>query len=394
MRCVPAHHFTIAKARAWRSALEDRPPYQRESAVWSLDKQQLFIDSLLNGYDVPKIYLHDLRGAEPTKVYAIVDGKQRLTTIWSFLDDGFPLAPDFRVEPANVPGEPPEATAPRAGQRFSQFSPAWRDAFLSTFLSVVLIRGATEHDIEALFSRLNNGEPLNAAEKRNALGGDMARLVRTVAARPFFTERLHFTNARLGHFELAARLLVTAAADGMGPPDQRSAALDAFVREHRVIAARERDALLGAVDEGLARMAAVFRPSDPLLASPSYAALYFEFLRAMPAGDQGESDRSDRSDRSGASDPSDPSDASDVRAFLDWFGRRRHEALDLPEHERDASLVEFSGLMQHGAQDARSFTRRLEILRAAWARYRAGTASMSAPRGSETAGSGAGTASS
>ena len=382
MRCVPAHHFTIAKARAWRSALEDRPPYQRESAVWSLDKQQLFIDSLLNGYDVPKIYLHDLRGAEPTKVYAVVDGKQRLTTIWGFLDDGFPLAPDFHAEPANVPGEPPEASAPRAGQRFSEFTPAWRDAFLSTFLSVVLIRGATEHDIEALFSRLNNGEPLNAAEKRNALGGDMARLVRTVAARPSFTERLHFTNARLGHFELAARLLVTAASDGTGPPDQRSAALDAFVRKHRVLAARERDALLRAVDEGLARMAAVFRASDPLLASASYAALYFEFLRALPAGDPG------------ASDPSDAFGASDVRAFLNWFGRRRHEALDLPENERDASLVEFSGLMQHGAQDARSFARRLEILRAAWARYRAGTASTSAPRGSETAASGAGTAAS
>ncbi|HEU0235837.1 MAG TPA: DUF262 domain-containing protein [Candidatus Limnocylindrales bacterium] len=382
MRCVPAHHFTIAKARAWRSALEDRPPYQRESAVWSLDKQQLFIDSLLNGYDVPKIYLHDLRGSEPTKVYAIVDGKQRLTTIWSFLEDGFPLAPDFRVEPANVPGEPPEATAPRAGQRFSEFSPAWRDAFLSTFLSVVLIRGATEHDIQALFSRLNNGEPLNAAEKRNALGGDMARLVRTVAARPFFAERLHFTNARLGHFELAARLLVLAASDGKGPPDQRSAALDAFVREHRALAARERDALLRAVDDGLARMAAVFHPSDPLLASPSYAALSFEFLRALAAGEPA----ADRTDPWAASDPS---GASGARAFLDWFGRRRHEALDLPEHERDASLVEFSGLMQHGAQDARSFARRLEILRAAWARYRAGTASTSAPRGSETAGSGA-----
>ena len=373
MRCVPAHHFTVAKARAWRSAMEDRPPYQRESAVWSLDKQQLFIDSLLNGYDVPKLYLHDLRGDEPTKVYAIVDGKQRLTTIWRFLDDGFPLAPDFRVEPANVPGAPPEACAPRGSQRFSQFAPAWRDAFLATYLSVVLIRGATEHDIEALFSRLNNGEPLNAAEKRNALGGDMARLVRTVAGRRFFTERLPFTNARLQHFELAARLLVAAASDGPGPPDQRSAALDAFVREHRVLSVREQEGLLRAIHADVERMATVFRTADPLLASPSYVALYFEFLR----------------DRS-SSDPDawDASDASDARAFLVWFGRRRHEALDLPEGERDASLVEFSGLMQHGAQDARSFARRVEILRAAWAHYRTETASLANDSAAATPGAG------
>ena len=66
-------------------AIDENAPYQREGAVWSLEQQQLFIDSLLNGYDVPKIYLHDLRGKHPTKVYAIVDGKQRLTTIWRFL---------------------------------------------------------------------------------------------------------------------------------------------------------------------------------------------------------------------------------------------------------------------------------------------------------------------
>ena len=68
MRCVPAHDFTVAKALAWRSAIADDPPYQRPSAVWSLAKQQLFIDSLINGYDVPKIYLHDLRGKHPTRV--------------------------------------------------------------------------------------------------------------------------------------------------------------------------------------------------------------------------------------------------------------------------------------------------------------------------------------
>ena len=62
MRCVPAHDFTVMKAYLWRSAINEKPPYQRESSVWSLEKQQLFIDSLLNGYDVPKIYLHDLRG--------------------------------------------------------------------------------------------------------------------------------------------------------------------------------------------------------------------------------------------------------------------------------------------------------------------------------------------
>jgi hypothetical protein len=357
MRCVPAHYFTIAKALAWRSAIDERPPYQRESAIWSIDKQQLFIDSLLNGYDVPKIYLHDLRGKRPTKVYAIVDGKQRLTTIWDFLGDVFPLAPDFRVEKRNLPDLPAEAIAPRAGQRFSEFDRHWKETLRQTFLSVVLIRNATEEDIEDLFSRLNNGEPLNAAEKRNAMGGAMARLIRTIARRPFFAAHLHFTNARHHHYELATRLLLVEHARLMDPgalPDVRSAALDAFVRDHRRLPAADRSALTARLDDGLRVVSAVFRTSDPLLASPSNAFLFFLFVRSVVG------------DETATRDP------SAVRAFLDDFGRARVAALDLPEAERDPSLVEFSGLMQHGTNDVRNVRRRLEILADAWSR-RAGS---------------------
>lgn len=351
MRCVPAHYFTVAKALAWRSAIDERPPYQRESAIWSLDKQQLFIDSLLNGYDVPKIYLHDLRGRRPTKVYAIVDGKQRLTTIWDFLADRFPLASDFRVEKRNMPDLPADAVAPRAGQRFSEFDRHWREVLRQTFLSVVLIRNATEEDIEDLFSRLNNGEPLNAAEKRNAMGGAMAKLVRTIARRPFFTGRLHFTNARHHHYELATRLLLVEsvpASIAEELPDIRSAALDAFVRSNRRLAPADRASLVDRLDAGLAVVSAVFRPADPLLTTPSNAFLLYLFVRRV-VGDQ-----------RAAADP------ARVRAFLEAFQQSRVAALDQPEEERDATLVEFSGLMQHGTNDARNVRRRLEILGAAW----------------------------
>lgn len=158
MRCEAARDFTVAKAIAWRSSIDDDPPYQRAGDVWSMARQQLFIDSLLNGYDVPKIYLHDLRGHHPTKVYAVVDGKQRLTTLWSFLKDGFALAPTFRIEAEDaIPGVP----VPRPGSRFSEFHSTWQRALLWTPISVVLIRDAEEDDIEELFSRLNNGVALS-----------------------------------------------------------------------------------------------------------------------------------------------------------------------------------------------------------------------------------------
>ena len=353
MRCVLARDFTVVKVLRWRHALFDDPPYQRESAVWSLDRQQLFIDSLLNGYDVPKIYLHDLRGQHPTRVYALVDGKQRVTTIWRFLRDEFPLSPRFKVEEANLPPElPPGTPPPLPGMRFSQMDPAWREVLERTYLSVVLIQNATEEDIEELFSRLNNGEPLNAAEKRNARGGDMARLIRELAKRPFFTERLRFSNARYHHFDLAARLLLIEQALGGGEageaaaPDLRSRALDRFVEANRRLAPGERAGLVGRVERVLGFMERAFTAADPLLASQSAPPLYYLFARPFAlAGDE-------------AASP------DELRKFLEWFQAERRADLNRPEDGRDHALTEFSELTQHGANDPRGLDRRLRILTA------------------------------
>jgi hypothetical protein len=347
MRCVPAHDFTVAKVFLWRKALNDDPPYQRESAVWSLDKQQLFIDSLLNGYDAPKIYLHDLRGRHPTKVYAVVDGKQRLTTIWRFLEDAFPLSPEFRVEEANLPEIPPGTTPPSAGMRFSELDPVWQEVLKTTFLSVVLIQNATEEDIEELFSRLNNGEPLNAAEKRNAKGGDMAQLVREVARRPFFTERLRFTNARYHHFDVAARLLLIEQAHrdpAALVPDLKSRTLDGFVEANRRLGAAERADLLKRLDHQLALLERVFTRADPLLSTQAWPPLYYLFTKSV------------------AKRSTDERLPEILRDFLEWFHARRRAELKQPEERRDPALVEFSHLMQHGTNDRRSLERCVQIL--------------------------------
>jgi hypothetical protein len=346
MRCVPARDFTVSKAVAWRSAIDDDPAYQREGSVWTLDKQQLFIDSLLNGYDVPKIYLHDLRGKVPTKVYTVVDGKQRLNAIWRFLKDEFPLADDFKIIEANLPDLPPGVPEPLASQRYSQFDKRWKEVLRQTYLAVVLIQNATVDDIEDLFSRLNNGEPLNAAEKRNAMGGAMAALVRQVAGHPFFTDRLGYNNARYRHFELAARILLIELTDPSATdpiPDLKSRALDAFVNAHRQISAADRRDLMARVTGRLDTLAAVFTPDDPLLARQSHPLLYYLFVRSLARRE--------------------PQALAGLRDFLETFQERRAEALTRTDgRPGDGDLVEFTHLMQHGTNDPRSLARRLEIL--------------------------------
>lgn len=48
--------------------------------------------------------------------------------------------------------------------------------------------------IEDMYSRLNEAVPLNAAEKRNTLGGIMANLIRKIADHDFFRNYVAFKN--------------------------------------------------------------------------------------------------------------------------------------------------------------------------------------------------------
>ncbi len=64
--------------------LDLNPPYQR-GLVWDLEHKVKLIDSLVSGLGIPAVYLREKRDG-----YEVIDGKQRIHTICSFLNDGFP----------------------------------------------------------------------------------------------------------------------------------------------------------------------------------------------------------------------------------------------------------------------------------------------------------------
>jgi uncharacterized protein with ParB-like and HNH nuclease domain len=69
-----------------------QPTYQR-GAVWSKPQKQLLVDSILRDLDIPKVYLREIDNDDSYEEEA-VDGQQRLTAIYSFFNDEFPLAKD------------------------------------------------------------------------------------------------------------------------------------------------------------------------------------------------------------------------------------------------------------------------------------------------------------
>src|SRR5690349_17620688 len=95
----PLAHSTVQSVHSeWDAIIKD-PEYQRNGDIWSLEKKQLLIDSIINRYDIPKLYFHKFEREEARrtgKTYAIIDGRQRLETIIHFMEDQFPLGADFK----------------------------------------------------------------------------------------------------------------------------------------------------------------------------------------------------------------------------------------------------------------------------------------------------------
>lgn len=258
--------------------------YQRISDIWPLTKRQLLIDSLINGYDIPKFYFHEFNPPRRIKGHsfnhAVIDGKQRLMSIWGFLNNDFPLAEDFEfIEDDSIK---------MGGLTYKEVSdkyPEIRDIFNATFLDIVTIIVEDVEFIEDMFSRLNEAMPLNAAEKRNAFGGPMPKAIRRLAGHPFFENEIPFKNARFRYLELATKFIFiyhNMTSDDGKIPDTSKKRLDEFVKSYkannRKISAkknRETLELEKGCEEILSAMEKVFVNTDPLLRSIGMIIIYF-----------------------------------------------------------------------------------------------------------------------
>src|SRR3954452_21544641 len=74
-----------------RELLELDPPYQRRS-VWSQSYKDYFVDTILLDYPAPAVFLYEDIDDDGIAEYAVVDGKQRLSTVFDFLSGEFEVS--------------------------------------------------------------------------------------------------------------------------------------------------------------------------------------------------------------------------------------------------------------------------------------------------------------
>ncbi len=128
--------------------------YQRTSKVWPPAAKSYLIDTILNGYPIPKIALYQKLDLTNRKtIREIVDGQQRTNTIFEFYNDKLRISGKSKY----------------AGKLYSQLDESDQRRFLEYALSVDVFVGATENDIRQVFRRMNSYTvPLNPEEKRHA----------------------------------------------------------------------------------------------------------------------------------------------------------------------------------------------------------------------------------
>lgn len=272
---------TLRLASVWsmyrlRERIQVDPDYQRQGDVWPPDKRQLLIDTLLNKFDIPKIYLHKSykpKGIEGGRYdFAIVDGRQRLETMWSFIDGKFPLADDFKYfDNPNV-----NATS-MTYQELATKYPDLKTDFDNFPLDVITIQTDDLELIEEMFSRLNEAVPLTAAEKRNAWPGPVPIAIRSLSGDPFFRKKLPFGNSRYRHYDLATKFLFSV--DRGRIMDTKKVYLDQFVLDSAKLPKNKVVKSLLPSRKLIAKMAGIFADKDSLLRSVGMVTLYFHLFR-------------------------------------------------------------------------------------------------------------------
>lgn len=160
---------------------------QRAKNAWGHLQKSELIHSLLGGYYIPSICLlrtfeYDITEGKDVSYYSVIDGKQRLSVIFEFVDDGFKLhknTPPLKLSG----GEEIELK----GKKFSQLDKDLQDDIKAYTPDAHIIEECTPEEIEMMFYRLNNGTPLTKVQQSRAvLGGAGAGFINGILELDFF----------------------------------------------------------------------------------------------------------------------------------------------------------------------------------------------------------------
>lgn len=145
--------------RFLKGRLNVQPEFQRQF-VWDKVKSSRLIESALLDIPIPIVYLSEEKDGKEN----VIDGQQRLTSFFSFIDGKLPDNTEFKLSGLKVFTE-------LNGKKFSQLSEALQDKITTYKIRVIKFKKESDNDLQfEIFARLNTGSvPLNDQELRNCV---------------------------------------------------------------------------------------------------------------------------------------------------------------------------------------------------------------------------------
>lgn len=198
-------------------------PMQRKPGQWDNEQQSLLIHSVLANFAIPQAYALPIFDGDYDS-FSVLDGKQRFTTLYDYMKDGFKLSentPCVNIQKRKVVVDEngqrrQENTIEEyeiADKYFSEIDTKLQDKLKDKVLSVIVLVDCTDEEIEDQFYRLNNGTALTKDQKtRVLLGDELSAFVDKVEESDFFTEETHksyFTSLQRKRGEVQTCILQT-----------------------------------------------------------------------------------------------------------------------------------------------------------------------------------------
>ena len=188
----------IEKMHDEKKVLSFDHPIQRKSEQWSDTQKSLLIHSMLANYPVPNIYVLREDSQEldeknkPVFNYFVMDGKQRLTSVLSYIWGEFPLD-------ENIPAIIIEDVEYQiAGKYFCDLEEPVQYEIKRYKFEIVAFEECSNREIEEIFFRLNNSTPLTKSQVAKAkVGVEIAELINELLTSKFFTTSCNFSKAQL-----------------------------------------------------------------------------------------------------------------------------------------------------------------------------------------------------
>ena len=169
---------------------------QRSNEVWDNAHKEDLVDSVLNNYAIPELFVYRNEKGEDE----VVDGQQRYTTLKRFFNNEFPIhLGEGRYKKAIYYSGSGTSTGLSEEEKFK---------FNSYNLSLRYISG-TEYERGRQFKKLNKGIGMNCAEERNVDDSSMNDLIKRLVSYnyPIF-KNLDKGNKRFFHNDMLSKLIV------------------------------------------------------------------------------------------------------------------------------------------------------------------------------------------